>query len=200
MPTAIDPGCLDFTQLQQLLKRHLSEIHWSMVRLYKSDILPDGTEHFFYFGKLNSALRSGSSGLAHQADVVNALDAAFELFVLAEPTTFWRGIGLSKSDLEALAPVGRKTIEPAYSSCATEEYVAERFARSNGTVGFEKVLLEIHAPSGLHVLPIVSHPDHGSNDLEFEYLLPRNCEMEVLALPVPTPGGIYRVELGARKA
>ena len=147
------------------LQAHLTDRHRQALRAYVSDIMPDDSESFGYFDRLNTALRASTGGLPFQVEVTSGLDEACSLFALSEPITVWRGIGLSEVELVGLRNDGLK--DAAYCSCSTEIYVAERFARASAGRFKTAVVLEVHLHVGQQVLP------RDATDMECEILLPR---------------------------
>jgi len=168
-------------EVSELLRRHLEDRHRLALRAYVSDIMPDGTECFGYFEQLNSALRSGANFLPFQDKITSDLDDAFRVFALSEPISLYRGIGLTPADTKNLRAHGLENA--AYSSCSTEFYVAERFARAAAAQFGTAVVLEIHLDVGQSLLP------RESNDMEFEVLLPRPSSLQ------PINGGELNSEI-----
>ena len=160
------------------MNKHLALEERKAIRLYKSDITPDDQDHRppGYFEQLNAALRADSTSMPHQVFVVQHLDAALRRFVLAEPVSLHRGMGADAARLAELQKVGHHWVEKAYSSCTTEKYKAEEFARRSGSPNGVGLVLEIEIPAGTHVLPMTG----AANDLEDEWLLPRGCRFSVL--------------------
>lgn len=165
----------------QLLSKHLSDQQRTAIRLYKNDITPDGKDHLpsGYFEQLNRSLRGGAENIAYQSFVVAELDEALLRFKLGDPVILYRGIGLKSEEIKKLEQVGSCWRQTAYSSCTVEEYKADEFARRSVTPINEGIVLQLEIAAGVHILPITG----ASNDLEAEWLLPRNCNFHVGSSP-----------------
>jgi hypothetical protein len=172
----IDSSDMHFLVAQELSK-HLSDEQRIAIRLYKNDITPDNKDHFppGYFEQLNCSLRDCAANIAHQSFVVTQLDEALLRFKLGNTAILYRGIGLSQAKRNELEQVGWYWQQKAYSSCTLEEYKADEFARRRVSSTDEGVVLQLEIAAGINILPIAG----SSNDLEAEWLLPRNCSFYV---------------------
>lgn len=131
----------------------------------------------YYYGTLNSTLRTFGTLAPEQLELVRTMDKLFDEGMSTASTTY-RGI---RTDWRAYT-VGEDLVDTAYGSTTLNRDVARKFSSSSG------VLLEIQNASGVYI-----------GGVEDELILPRNYVLRVVSITPPTADSpaIVRVQAGS---